>query len=1051
MFDRLIAFSVRNRLLVVVVAALIAAYGGYVLTRIPVDVFPDLNRPTVTVFTEAGGLAPDEVELLVTVPIETAVNGAAGVERVRSLSGIGLSLVFVEFGWDTDIYRARQIVGEKVAEVAPSLPREVSPFLGPVSSIMGQIMAIGLTSESADIGPTQLRTLADWDVRRRLMSIPGVSQVTVMGGDVRQYQVLVDPALLVANGVTLHDVQTAIDESNVNSSGGFLPDAHTEMLIRNLARVETADDLAATVVKVLPDGSRVLLGQVAEVREGAALNKRGDAGIDGQPGVILTVQKQPGADTVSLTRRIEAELDVMAAALPEGVRVHDDIFRQSNFIERAIHNVEEALRDGSLMVAVVLFVFLLNFRTTAITLTAIPLSLLITFIAFKMAGLGINTMTLGGLAVAIGELVDDAIVDVENVFRRLRENRHAAHPRPVLDVVVSASREIRNSIVYATMLVVLVFLPLFALQGIEGRIFTPLAVAYIVSILASLAVSLTVTPALCALLLPRMKRMEHRSDGWLVRRIKALEARVLDFGFAAPKKVYLAAGALLAAALVILPTLGREFLPEFNEGSITAFVVSAPGTSLEESNRISRIAEELLAGVPEARTIARRTGRAEGDEHVLEVNTTEIEFELEPSERSKPEILADIRERLGTLPGVGVSVGQPISHRIDHILSGVQAQIAIKVFGDDLDELRRLAGEVRDAVSGVPGLADVQIERVTLVPQVHVRFDRAKCAAYGLRPGEAARYTSLALKGAAVTEVLEGQRSFDVVLRLTDEARQDLDAIRSIPIDTLGGEVVPLGLVADVSEAMGPNMINRENAQRRIYVSANAAGRDLVGVVREAQAAVAEKVVFPEGYFVTYGGQFESEAGASRLILILGTLSLLAMLFVLYMQFQSMAFAAQVMLNIPLAFVGAIFGVKFFAGGVLSVASLVGFIALTGIAARNGIMMITHYLHLMREEGMKFDRAMIVRGTQERIVPVLMTALTAGLALLPLLFGAGQPGKEILHPVAVVIFCGLFTSTLLDLILRPLVFWQYGRRAAQRLVPQAFSNETTTPTNDTTS
>ncbi len=1048
MFDRLIAFSVRNRLLVVVVAALLAAYGGHVLTRIPVDVFPDLNRPTVTIFTEAPGLAPDEVELQVTLPLETAVNGAAGVERVRSMSGIGLSLVFVEFGWDTDIYRARQIVGEKVAEVTPSLPREVRPFLGPVSSIMGQIMAIGLTSDNAAVKPMELRTLADWDLRRRLMGIPGVSQVTVMGGDVRQYQVLVDPVTLAANRISLHEVQTAIDESNVNSSGGFLPDAHSEMLIRNLARLETADDLAATVVKVLPDGSSILLGQIAEVREGAALNKRGDAGIDGIPGVILTVQKQPGVDTVLLTRKIEAELATIAASLPQGVRVHGDIFRQSNFIERAVHNVEEALRDGSLMVAVVLFIFLLNFRTTAITLTAIPLSLLVTFIVFKWAGLGINTMTLGGLAVAIGELVDDAIVDVENVFRRLRENRHAAQPRPVLDVVVSASREIRNSIVFATVLVVLVFLPLFALQGIEGRIFTPLAVAYIVSILASLLVSLTVTPALCALLLPRMKRMEHRGDGWLVRRIKALEARVLASCFAAPKRIYLAAGALFLAALATVPTLGREFLPEFNEGSITAFVVSAPGTSLEESNRISRIAEELLGGVPEAKTIARRTGRAEGDEHVMEVNTTEIEFELDPSDRSKAEILADIRGRLLTLPGVGVSVGQPISHRIDHLLSGVQAQIAIKIFGDDLEELRRLAGEVRDAVSGVPGMADVQIERVTLVPQVHVRFDRAKCAAYGLRPGEAAHYTSLALKGAAVTEVLEGQRSFDVVLRLTDEAREDLDAIRAIPIDTLNGEIVPLGLVAEVSEAMGPNMINRENAQRRIYVSANAAGRDLVSTVQDAQAAVADQVVFPEGYFVTYGGQFESEAGASRMILLLGTLSLAAMFLVLYLQFQSTALAAQVMLNIPLAFVGAVFGVKLFSGGVLSVASLVGFIALTGIAARNGIMMITHYLHLMREEGMPFDRAMILRGTQERIVPVLMTALTAGLALFPLLLGAGQPGKEILHPVAVVIFCGLFTSTLLDLVVRPLVFWQYGHRAAQRLVPQAFTEH---PTNNTPS
>jgi CzcA family heavy metal efflux pump len=1041
MFDKLIAFSVRNRLLVVLVAALVAAYGGYVLTRMPVDVFPDLNRPTVTIFTEAAGLAPDEVETIVSLPLETAVSGAAGVERVRSMSGIGVSLVFVEFGWQTDIYRARQIVAEKVAEVAGTLPEGARPFLGPVSSIMGQILAVGLTSDNPDIAPVQLRTLAQWDIRRRLLSVPGVSQITVIGGDVRQYQVLVDPAKLAATGVTLHDVEAAIDESNVNSSGGFMPDAHTERLIRNLARLESAEELADTVVKVLPDGSSILLGQIAEVREGAAANKRGDAGIGGQPAVILTIQKQPGADTVALTRRIEGELESLRKTLPAGVRIHDDIFRQSNFIELAIRNVEEALRDGSIMVAIVLFLFLLNFRTTAITLTAIPLSLFVTFIVFKAAGLGINTMTLGGLAVAIGELVDDAIVDVENVFRRLRENRAAGSPKSALQVVVDASREVRNSIVFATILVILVFIPLFALQGIEGRIFTPLAIAYIVSIVASLAVSLTVTPAMCALLLPKMKRMEHPRDGWLVRKIKAAELRLLDFGFRRPRAVFLGVGAALLAALLLVPTLGREFLPEFNEGSATVFVTSAPGISLEESNRIGAIAEKLVMQVPEVRTAARRTGRAEGDEHIMEVNASEIEFELEPSSRSRAEILADIRENLSGLPGVGVSVGQPISHRIDHILSGVQAQIAIKIFGDDLAVLRRLADEVRQAVEGVPGMADVQTERITLVPQVHVRFDRKKCAAYGLRPGEAARYTELALKGAAVTSVIEGQRTFDVVLRLTDEARNDLEAIRTIPVDTLSGQLVPLGLIADVSEAMGPNMINRENAQRRIYVSANAAGRDLVGVVNEARATIAEKVVLPEGYYITYGGQFESEAGASRLILLLGLCSLVGMFFVLYLQFRSASFAAQVMLSIPLAFIGAVFGVKFFAGGIMSVASLVGFIALTGIAARNGIMMLSHYLHLMREEGMPFGREMIVRGTQERVVPVLMTALTAGLALLPLLLGAGQPGREILHPVAVVIFCGLVTSTALDLVVRPLVFRKYGARASRRLAPQAFAEK----------
>lgn len=1037
MFDRLISFSVRHRLLVVIVAALVASYGGYVLTRIPVDVLPDLNRPTVVVFTEAPGLAPDEVEALVTVPLESAVNGATGIERVRSMSGIGLSLIFAEFAWDTDIYRARQIVGEKVSEAAGGLPQGLKPVLGPVSSIMGQIMSIGLTSTDPAMNPADLRTVAQWEVRRRLMGLPGVSQVTLMGGDVRQIQVLVDPAKMVAAGVTLHDVEAAIDESNVNSSGGFLPDAHTERLIRNLARLESVEDLAATVVKVLPDGSTILLGQIAEVRDGAAPGKRGDAGIDGRPGVILTVQKQPGVDTVRLTRRIEAELEAMKPALPEGVRIHGDIFRQSSFIERAVRNVEEALRDGSLMVAVVLFLFLMNFRTTMITLTAIPLSLLVTFIVFHAFGIGINTMTLGGLAVAIGELVDDAIVDVENVFRRLRENRFSRTPKPVLDVVVRASREVRNSIVCATILVVLVFLPLFALQGIEGRIFAPLALAYIASIAASLVTAVTVTPALCAMLLPRMKRINHPRDGWLIRSIKSAESRLLDAGFRSPGRICAGVGVLLLAAVAVVPTLGREFLPAFNEGSVTVFVTSAPGTSLEESNRIGRIAEQLLSEVPEARTIARRTGRAEGDEHVMEVNSTEIEFELEPSGRPRAEILADVRDRLSSLPGVGVSVGQPISHRIDHLLSGVQAQIAIKIFGDDLEVLRGLAAEVREAIEDVPGLADIEVERITLVPQIHVRFDRQRCATYGLRPGEAARYTELALKGSAITSVIEGQKTFDVVLRLTHEARHDPDAIRSIPVDTLGGQLVPLGLVADVSEAMGPNMINRDDAQRRIYVSANASSRDLVGVVDGIREAVAAKVRLPEGYQVRYGGQFESEAGALRLLLLLGVLSLVAMFLVLHAQFRSTFLAAMVMLSLPLAFIGAVFGVKFLSGGVVSVASLVGLIALTGIASRNGIMMISHYLHLMRDEGMPFGRAMIVRGTQERIVPVLMTALTAGLALLPLLLGAGQPGREILHPVAVVIFCGLFTSTMLDLIVRPIVFWQYGRRTVARLIPQA--------------
>jgi CzcA family heavy metal efflux pump len=1032
MFDRIIAFSIRNRLLVVALAALVVAYGAWVLRTLPVDVFPDLNRPTVTIFTEAPGLSPEEVETLVTLPLETAVNGATHVERVRSLSGIGLSLVFVEFDWKTDIYLARQVVAERIQGVGENLPEGIRPFLGPISSIMGQIMAIGVTSKNPKVGPMEMRSLAEWDIKRRLLSIPGVSQITIQGGDLKEYQVLVDPRKLIGYGISLHEVRTALEESNVNSSGGFLLEPYEEKLIRNIALVEGPEDLGNTVVKTAPGGTNILLRDIAEIRTAGPLVKRGDAGVNGEPAVLLAVSKQPGVDTVQLTRAIEKELQALQSTLPEGVSLHDDIFRQSNFIERAIANVVEALRDGSLMVSIVLFLFLLNFRTTFITLTAIPLSLLVTFIVFQWFGLGINTMTLGGLAVAIGELVDDAIVDVENVFRRLRENRLSATPKPTSAVVLSASREVRNSIVFATLIVILVFIPLFALDGIEGRIFAPLGLAYIVSIAASLLVAVTVTPALCSYLLPNMKKMAHPKDGLLVRFFKGLVARVLAIGFRVPKTLFALVLMAFLGAVALVPFLGREFLPPFNEGSATVFVVSAPGTSLEESTRLGRIAEQLLREIPEVRTIGRRTGRAEGDEHVMEVNSTEIEFELATSKRPRSEILADIRARMAEIPGALTSVGQPISHRIDHLLSGVQAQVAIKIFGDDLDTLREKAEAIRAIVAAIPGFTDVQTEHQTLIPQIHVRIDRGKAALFGLRPGEVARYAELALRGSVVTEVLEGQRSYNVTLRLPDSARRDVESIRQIPIDTLNGRIVPLGLVADVEEAMGPNMVNRENGQRRTYVSANVAGRDLVGAVEEARQKIAPSVELPTGYFISYGGQFESQASASRLLLLLGLASFTGMFLVLYLQFRSVNLALQVMLNIPLAFIGSVIGVWFFSDRTVSIASMVGFIALTGIAARNGIMMISHYLHLMREEGERFDQKMIIRGTQERIIPVLMTALTAGFALVPLLLGAGQPGREILHPVAVVIFFGLFSSTLLDLTIRPLIFWKFGRRAADQ-------------------
>lgn len=1029
MFDRIISFSLNNRLLVVISAILIMVYGGYLLTRLPVDVFPDLNRPTVTIFTEAAGLAPEEVEALVSFPIETAVNGAQGVERVRSASGIGLSIVWVEFGWETNVLVARQTVAERLQQASESLPADTKPVMGPIASIMGEIMLVGLTGDSPEVSPLDLRSVADWTIRTRLLAIPGIAQVTVIGGERKQYQVLVDPVRLQAHQRSLHDVEEALANANINSTGGFLLGRNQESLIRNLARVQTPADIAQTPLPREGRGSIPLtVGDIADVGYGGPLAKRGDASINSNAGIIISIQKQPGADTVRLTRLIEAELKSIQASLPHGMKIHDDIFRQGNFIERAIDNVEKALLDGSVFVAIVLFLFLLNFRTTFITLTAIPLSFVITFIIFNLMGLTINTMTLGGLAIAIGELVDDAIVGVENVYRRLRENRQKTEPVAALTVIRQATTEIRNSIVFATVIVVLVFIPLFALQGIEGKIFLPLGIAYVTSILASLLVSVTLTPALCAYLLPTMKRMSHADDGWLVRRIKATEKRLLDLVFPRAALVYSVIGILFLGAAASYPFLGKEFLPEFNEGSVTINILSPPGTSLEEANRIGSIAERAILTVPEATKTGRRTGRAEQDDHAEGVHSSEVEVEIHNSDRSRAAILADIRQQLDQIPGIAVNIGQPISHRIDHMMSGVRAQVAVKLFGPDLSVLRSKAEEIRQAMASVKGAVDVFVERQVLIPQLHVIIDRERAARYGLMAGEVAQYAQLAMQGEVVGEVLDGQRTYEIMLRLADEFRSDPEAIQRIPIDIGNGASIPLGMVAKIEPAKGPNIINRENAQRRIVIQANVAGRDLVGAVTEMQAAIASKVQLPAGYFISYGGQFESQASAARLIALLSLFSLAGMVLVLYMHFRSINLALQVMLSIPLAFIGAIAGL-WLTGGIFSIASLVGFVSLTGIAARNGIMMIAHYLHLMEHEGEQFDKAMIYRGTAERIIPVLMTALTASLGLVPLLMAPDLPGREILYPVAVVIFSGLFSSTLLDLLLRPLVFWHFARPA----------------------
>ncbi len=1031
MFNRLIQFSLRNRIFVVAAAALVLVYGGWAIIKMPVDVLPDLNRPTVTIMTEAGGLSPEEVETLVTRPIEVAMNGAPGVQRVRSASGIGLSIVWIEFSWDTDIYLARQLVSERLQISREGLPEGAAPVMGPIASIMGEIVLIGLVSEKGETSPMELRSIADWTMRQRLLTIPGVAQVINIGGEVKQYQIRVLPERLLAFNVSLDDVQKAATGSQNNTTGGFVERKSQEFLIRNLGRTKSIDDLRNTVV-TYRDGAPVLLRHVANVDIGPRF-KRGDASINASPGVILSVQKQPGANTVTLMREIERALEEIKAGLPGDVKTVE-LFKQSNFIEAAIGNVEEALRDGAILVVIILFLFLLNFRTTAITLTAIPLSIVITAIVFRAFGLSINTMTLGGLAVAIGELVDDAIVDVENVLRRLRENRHLpeGQRQPFLEVIYRASSEVRNSIVFATVLVILVFIPLFSLSGIEGRIFAPLGIAYILSILASLVVSLTVTPVLCSYMLPKAKVTEH-GDGFLVRWLKKQDTRLLHYTLGHPKKVMLVASGMVALAALSVPFMGTEFMPPFNEGTATINVLSAPGTSLTESNRVGTLSEQLIKQVQEVTTTGRRTGRAELDEHAEGVHYSEIDVDFRPSKRSREQILEDIRHNLDQIPGVLVSIGQPISHRLDHLLSGVRAQLAVKVFGSDLDTLRARAADIHRIMSSVDGVVDLQIEQQVLVPQIRIRPRREAALRYGVQVGELTELLETALNGRVAGQILDGQRTYEILVRYDESARGDIEALRMALVDTPAGAKVPLSSLAEVVEDAGPNVVMHENVQRRIVISSNVSGRDLGSVVADIQKKVAAEVPLPTGYFVTYGGQFEAQQSASRLIAILSLFSLAGMVLVLYSHFRSMRIVLQILVNIPLALIGSVTAI-WLTDRTLSVASLVGFITLTGIASRNTIMMISHYIHLVEHEGEHFDEKMIIRGSLERLVPVLMTALVAAFALIPLMLAKGQPGKEILYPVAVVIFGGLTSSTLLDMAVTPAVFWKFGRPALEKFL-----------------
>ncbi len=1045
MFQWIINTSLRQRLLVLAASILLLVYGLMSIRQMPVDVFPDLNKPTVTLMTEAGGMAPEEVEQLVSFPIESAMNGMSGVTRVRSVSGIGLSIVYVEFDWGTDIYRNRQQIAERLSLVREQLPTGVTPQMGPISSIMGEILLIALpinAPESKGNGSTEnatqadsaqgqstsmrAREYADWVMRPRLLNIPGVAQVTPIGGEVRQYRIEINPAQLQALAIERDKVEAALKDFGANTSGGFLEANGREYLIRQIGRTSRIEDIQNIVV-AMKQNQAILLKQLAEVKLAPAF-KRGDGGYQGKPAVILSVQKQPSADSIKLTREVERAINELSINLPAGVAQPQFLFRQADFIKNSLDNVSDALRDGAIMVAILLFLFLLNVRTTIISLVAIPLSLLATVLVFRYLGLSINTMTLGGLAIAIGELVDDAVVDVENVLRRLKENSNLAQPLPVLQVIANASGEVRSGIVYATMIVVLVFVPLFALPGIEGSLFTPLGIAYVVSILASMAVAMTVTPVLCYFLLPKMKQLGH-GDSPLVKRLKQWDTHLLNWSFLHARSLLaLAVTAVLLAALAV-PFFPRAFLPAFNEGTLTVNLVLNPGTSLEESNRLGSLAEQLIASVPEVTQVGRRTGRAELDEHAEGVHYSEMDVDLKPSNRSREAIIQDIRQRLSVLPAAS-NVGQPISHRLDHLLSGVRAQIALKVYGEDLDNLRNIASDLRERLMKVPGVTDLQIEKQVLIPQIKIHIDYEQATRYGIAPGVLLRALQQMIEGEKITQVIEGNRRFDLLLRLPEKGR-NAQALQQVLIETPRGHI-PLSQLARIEESDGPNQISRENSRRRIVLSANTDGRDMRQVIQAIRDELSAKQL-PVGYSTALEGQFQAQEKAANLIALLSLISLALMFLVLYSRYRSVALTMIIMGNIPLALVGSVIAL-WLADQTLSVAALVGFITLAGISTRNGILKISHYINLCLFEGEQFGKAMIIRGSLERLTPVLMTALVAAFALLPLLVSADAPGKEILHPVAVVIFGGLISSTLLDTVLTPLMFWLWGEKPLQKLL-----------------
>lgn len=1025
MIDRIIAWSLQNRLIVLSAVLLILITGGYTAMTLPVDVFPDLTAPTVTVITEAHGMAAEEIEILVTFPIETAVNGAAGVRRVRSSTAQGISIVWVEFDWGEDIFRARQIVSEKLQLISGQLPEGTGPpVLAPITSIMGEIFLVGITSESQSL--MEIRAIADWTIRKRLLAIDGIAQVVPIGGEVKEYQVQVDPERLLAYGVSLLDVLHAASESNAVAAGGIFHKSGEEVLIRGLGRVHSPEDIAQTVITV-HDGVPITIADVATVQIGPR-PRFGTGSVNARPAVILTLQKQPNANTLELTSRIDEELDRIQETLPPGTEINRAIFRQADFITLAIQNVIDALRDGAILVIIILFLFLWNLRTTGISVLSIPLSLAIALICMRLAGVTINTMTLGGMAIAIGALVDDAIIGVENVYRRLRENRMAPADkrRAVMDVVYDASREIRGPIVGATLIITIVFVPLFFLSGVEGRMLLPLGFAYIISIMASLAVAVTVTPALCSLLLTGAPVLAKEKESWLVEWLNRKYAKILRVVSRRSGLVLALSAVMVVATVAVIPLLGRGFLPKFQEGTLTLSVITIPGTNIEESDLIGTLIEEKLLAHPAVISTARRTGRAELDEHAQNVNGAEIDVQLDLSQFSLEPVMQDLRQSLALVPGTTVIFGQPIGHRIDHMLSGTRAAIAIKLFGPDLYELRRHADIIHSLIEDIPGLVDLSVEQQADVPQLHIVPDRPAMAKYGVTPGQIAEGIDVAFNGEVVSQVLEQQQAFDLTVRFAPRYRTDITRIKEALFDTPLGGNVPLGLMADVKLERGPNIISRENVQRKIVVQANVSGRDVGSTVNEIRERLNNRLELPEGYFVEYGGQFESGLSAIRTISLLSMLSFFAIFIILYRQFDNIRTAVLLMVNIPLALIGGVIAV-ILAGGVLNVASLVGFITLFGIAIRNGILLVNRYQTLIAD-GISLQDA-IFRGSLERLSPILMTALTAALALIPLALGGGEAGKEIQSPMAIVILGGLFTSTALNMVVVPAIFMRLGKKS----------------------